>query len=78
MTHARAIRPLRAGDWIDVDMVGSSLPRRGQIVEILGTPGHERYRVRWDELHESIHFPTDGTHRVEPGSLPHRRITSTP
>jgi hypothetical protein len=42
-------------------MVGGGQPRRGQIIEVLGGPGHERYRVRWDEQHESIHFPADGT-----------------
>jgi hypothetical protein len=28
---------------------------------VLGQPGHEHYRVRWDDEHESIHFPTEGT-----------------
>jgi hypothetical protein len=35
------------------------------IVEVLGREGHEHYRVRWDEEHESIHFPAQGT-RVLP------------
>ncbi len=30
--------------------------REGLILEVLGTPGHERYRVRWDEEHESIFY----------------------
>ena len=34
--------------------------RRGQIVELLGHDGHEHYRVRWDEQHESILYPADG------------------
>ena len=29
----------------------------GEILEVLGEPGHEHYRVRWDNGHESIHFP---------------------
>ena len=58
-THSRA--RARAGDWVEVHQIGGGAPRRGQIVEILGRPGHERYRVRWDEAHESIHFPADGT-----------------
>lgn len=49
------------GDWIAVHQIGGGPPRRGEIVEILGRPGHEHYRVRWDEQHESIHFPTEGT-----------------
>jgi hypothetical protein len=31
--------------------------RTGLILEVLGTPGHERYRVRWDEEHESVFYP---------------------
>jgi hypothetical protein len=29
-------------------------------VEVLGGQGHEHYRVRWDERHESIVYPADG------------------
>ena len=54
-------RPARPGDWIEVHVLGGGLPRRGQVLEVLGRPGHEHYRVRWDELHESIHFPGGGT-----------------
>lgn len=51
----------RPGDWIAVHVIGGGAPRRGQVVEVIGDPEHERYRVRWDEQHESIHFPTEGT-----------------
>ncbi len=34
--------------------------RRGRIVEILGEPGHEHYKVHWDERHDSIVYPADG------------------
>jgi hypothetical protein len=48
--------------------------RNGVIVEILGTPGHVHYRVRWDEEHESLFWPgSDAT--VRPGSR-RRRSTS--
>jgi hypothetical protein len=33
--------------------------RAGEIVEVLGEPGHEHYRVRWDEKHESIVYPSN-------------------
>ena len=33
---------------------------RGQIIEVLGRGRHSRYRVRWDERHESIVYPADG------------------
>ena len=51
----------RPGDWIAVHVIGGGAPRRGQVVEVIGSPGHVRYRVRWDEEHESIHFPSEGT-----------------
>lgn len=31
--------------------------RKGEILEILGAPGHEHYRVRWEDGHESIFYP---------------------
>ena len=52
---------VREGDWIEVNLIGGGANRRGQILEILGAQGHEHYRVRWDEQHESLHFPSEGT-----------------
>jgi len=57
MKHHEALK----GDWIDVNVIGGGPSRRGQIVEVLGAPGHRHYRVRWDERHESLHFPAEGT-----------------
>ena len=38
--------------------------RTGEILEVLGEPGHRRYRVRWDDGHESIFYPgSDATVR---------------
>jgi hypothetical protein len=38
--------------------------RTGEIVEVLGEPGHERYRVRWNDGHESLVHPgSDATIR---------------
>lgn len=51
----------RAGDWIEVNGLPGRAPRSGQIIEVLGGRGHEHFRVRWDEQHESIFFPTEGT-----------------
>lgn len=48
------------GDWVEARGVHGQLPRRGEIVELLGHAGHEHYRVRWDERHESILYPADG------------------
>jgi hypothetical protein len=64
-TRHRPPRVAREGDWLEVHAVGGGPPRRGQILEVLGRPGHERYRVRWDEQRESIHYPQAGGSSVE-------------
>jgi len=51
----------RIGDWVQVDAVRGGPRRTGQITEVLGSAGHEHFRVRWDEEHESLHFPAQGT-----------------
>jgi Domain of unknown function (DUF1918) len=56
----------RPGDWIEARGVHGQPPRRGEIIAVLGREGHEHYRVRWDEQHESIVYPADGV-IVSPG-----------
>ena len=48
------------GDWIEARGIHGQPPRCGRIVELLGCDHHERYRVRWDEMSESILYPADG------------------
>jgi uncharacterized protein DUF1918 len=48
-----------AGDWIEVDGTRGASPRRGVILEVLGSGPHERFRVRWDEQHESLFYPAE-------------------
>jgi hypothetical protein len=65
-TRERTFRA-RPGDWVVVHphTLGEH-ERTGLILEVLGEPGHERYRVRWDEEHESIFYPgSDATIRSE-------------
>lgn len=52
------LHDLEAGTWIEEPQPGGGPARRGLVVEVLGRPGHRHYRVRWDEEHESIHFPS--------------------
>jgi len=59
-TQTPKARAPRVGDWIETRGVHGQSPRRGEIVELLGRPGHQHYRVRWDEQHESIFYPSDG------------------
>jgi hypothetical protein len=60
MTDAHTRFKAHPGDWIHVHGIHGEQLRVGQIVEVLGHPGHEHYRVRWDEEHESIYFPANG------------------
>jgi hypothetical protein len=50
----------RVGDRIETRGLHGRASRRGVIVELLGGAGHEHYRVRWDDQHESIVYPADG------------------
>jgi hypothetical protein len=43
-------------------------PRDGEVVEVVpGAGGHEHYRVRWNDGHESIYFPSSDCHVVPTG-----------
>lgn len=60
MTANHVTLDAHPGDWIEARGIHGEPPRRGEILEVIGRAGHERYRVRWDEQHESIVFPADG------------------
>jgi hypothetical protein len=59
--------PGRPGDRLEVSSPSGASAQCGEIVEVLGGMHHEHYRVRWDDGHESIHFPSDGT-RIVPAA----------
>lgn len=58
MTKTMRGQPPEAGDLIEITghSVGDA-PRRAEILEVIGDPGHEHFRVRWEDGHESIFFP---------------------
>ena len=58
MTKSVQGKPVRAGDEIVITghAVGDA-PRTAVILEVLGEPEHQRFRVRWEDGHESIFFP---------------------
>jgi len=60
------------GDWIEARGLCGQPARRGEIIELIGQGPHERYRVRWDEKHESIVYPADGV-RIIPRRARRRR-----
>ena len=61
---ARSVQRAVPGDWLEVAGLPGRPARRGQIVEVLGRSGHEHFRVRWDEDHESVFFPSEATRIV--------------
>lgn len=60
---AKRDAPARPGDVVVVHGHSTGDPgRTGVILEVLDrASAHEHYRVRWDEEHESLHFPAQGT-----------------
>lgn len=50
--------PAEVGDVIEITgkVVGGT-PRRAEILDVRGIPGHEHFRVRWEDGHESIYIP---------------------
>lgn len=74
LTSKNAAQP---GDVMVVHGHSTGDPERtGVILEVLGSNGHEHYRVRWDEEHESLFWPgpdatvRPGTRRRRPASKP--------
>jgi Domain of unknown function (DUF1918) len=40
-------------------------PRRGVVEEVVRDDPHPRYRIRWDDGHESVYAPADGALRAD-------------
>jgi uncharacterized protein DUF1918 len=59
MNDAEQSYRARAGDVVAVTghRVGET-GRTGEILEVIGEPTHEHYRVRWEDGHESIFYPS--------------------
>jgi len=57
----------KVGDAIEI--TGHSVgehARAGVIEEVLGTPDRPHYRVRWEDGHESVYYPSsDATIRAK-------------
>jgi len=52
--------------WVDRHAVGGR-KRQGEIVEVLGEPGHHRYRIRWADGRETIVSPGSDASLSLPG-----------
>jgi Domain of unknown function (DUF1918) len=60
MGYARMPGTAGVGDRIEARGLHGRPSRRGKVVELLGCASHQHYRVRWDDQHESIVYPSDG------------------
>ena len=55
---------LRVGNRVEVESESTErLPRSGVIEEVLQSPPSPRYRISWDDGHESIYAPAAGALR---------------
>jgi hypothetical protein len=68
MTNVKVQSEAKVGDQLETHGIHGEPAKRGKILEVLGRSGHERYRVRWDDGHESIVFPADGVNVIPDGS----------
>jgi hypothetical protein len=50
--------------------------RLGEILDVLGSPEHEHYRVRWEEGTETIFYPGASDATIEPRKAGRGRKTS--
>jgi hypothetical protein len=59
MNHEQQSHQAQAGDVVEITghRVGDA-PRTGTIVEVLGELGEQHFRVRWEDGHESIFYPS--------------------
>jgi hypothetical protein len=60
----RRIMDFSPGDHVlaEAESTGRTA-RRGVVEEVLGDDPHPRYRIRWDDGHESIYTPAAGALR---------------
>ena len=61
ISSSSTVTQAQVGDWLEVSGAPGSPPRRGQILEVLGHADHPHFRVRWDEEHESLFYPSEAT-----------------
>ena len=65
----------KASDRIIVESAKAGQPsREGEILEVLASSMGPRYRVRWDDGHESVIRPSAGSVRIVHKT--HKRVTA--
>ncbi len=55
-----------AGDHVLAEAESTErTPRRGVVEEVMREDPHPRYRIRWEDGHESIYTPAGGALRLD-------------
>ncbi len=63
----------KPGDVVEVHAHHVGEPgRSGEVLEVLGAPGHEHYLVRWEDGHESLFYLSSDA-VIRPARSPARR-----
>jgi len=65
----------KPGDWLEVHQIGGGAPRRGQILEVLGTAALPHFRIRWSETSETLHYPAEGDRVIPRARAVGRRVS---
>jgi hypothetical protein len=55
---------LKAGDRVEVESESTERPARTGVIEEVVRESPPRYRIRWDDGHESIYTPAGGALRA--------------
>jgi hypothetical protein len=56
----------RVGDRVVAESESTERPpRHGEVIEVVRDEPHPRYRIRWDDGHETIYTPAAGALRGE-------------
>jgi hypothetical protein len=59
---------LNVGDRVTAETESvDRAPRHGEVLAVMGDEDHPRYRIRWDDGHESIYTPSAGALRPANG-----------
>ena len=58
----------KSGDRVQIESESTERPpRTGVVEEVVHGSGHPRYRIRWEDGHESIYTPAAGAlHSAQP------------
>ena len=74
MSPAQDSPGAQVGDLVIVEGHRIGEARRiGEILDVLGEAGHEHYRVRWDDDHESVFYPSSDSTIQRPARRKKRR-----